>query len=272
MAESRGQQTDGNESAAASPGKTKSAFLGAVAGLSVGALIGLAFSEISLGGANTALPGIGAAIGLILGLLHFQKLLGTVAGVVAVGLLVIAYTPLVGWLVSQPPEGDPLQKADAVVALGAGIFSDGSLGCHSRDRSLHALELLREGYASELVVPAAADSWGPAVREQMGRLGLNFPVDQPGTVANTHDEAMVVSQLAAQRGWKRVILVTNAWHMRRAAGCFRKLGLDIVRSPCSDSCADMIHPTTLVDRLRAFGCWLHETVGYGIYKMRGWIE
>jgi uncharacterized SAM-binding protein YcdF (DUF218 family) len=271
MAESPGQKTDGNESAAAA-GNSRSAHFGSVAGLCLGALIGLALSEFSLGGANTVLPAVGAAAGLILGLLRFQRFLWSMTAVVAIGVLVIAYTPLVGWLLSQPPEADPLQQADAVVALGAGIFSDGSLGCHSRDRSLYALELLREGYARELVVPAAAESWGPAVREQMARLGLHFPVDEPGVVANTHDEAIVVARLAKERGWRRVILVTNAWHMRRAAGCFRKAGLDIVRSPCSDSCADMIHPTTLGDRLRAFGCWLHETIGYRVYRMRGWIE
>jgi uncharacterized SAM-binding protein YcdF (DUF218 family) len=243
-----------------------------LAGLCIGVMAGFALSQC-IPGNPQFWPALGAVAGLVLGWLRLWRTVWAIGAVTTLGILVIAYTPLVPWLVSSPPATDALEPADAVVALGAGVLSDGALGCHSRDRSLHALELLREGYAKELVLPVAPpESWAPAVHEQMSRLGMSYPVDEPGPVRNTHDESMVVAALARQRGWRRVILVTNAWHMHRAAATFAKAGVNVLRSPCGDSCADMIHPANLGDRLRALGCWLHEAVGYRFYRLRGWAD
>ena len=243
-----------------------------IAGLCLGVFAGFALSQC-IPGSPRFWPALGAVLGAALGWLRLWRVVWAVGLTVAAGILVIAYTPLVPWLVSMPPVTDPLEPADAVVALGSGVFSDGSLGCHSRDRALHAMELLREGYAKELVVPVpASESWGPAVWEEMSRLGLKYPVDEPGPVRNTHDESMVVAALVRERGWRRVILVTNAWHMHRAAATFRRAGVSVLRSPCGDSCVDMVHPDGLGDRLRALGCWLHESIGYRVYRARGWSD
>jgi uncharacterized SAM-binding protein YcdF (DUF218 family) len=251
---------------------TRTSACAVLIGLCVGSLAGVAMAEISPVSGASCLPAVGGAVGGLLGLMRLRRVLWGMGFSVAICVLMIAYTPLVPWLVSTPPRSDLLEPADAVVALGAGTHSDGSLVCHSRDRSLHAIELLREGYAKELVLPVARDSWAPAVREQMANLGLSFPVDEPGPVANTHDEATVVAELARQHGWRRVILVTNAWHMPRAAATFKRAGVDVLRAPCSDSCADMVHPTSMSDHFRAFGCWLHETIGYRVYRARGWAD
>ena len=34
-----------------------------------------------------------------------------------------------------------------------------------------------------------------------------------------------------ERGWRKIILVTSAWHMPRAARLFRKAGVDFVPFP-----------------------------------------
>jgi len=269
MADAQGENPPVQPSAKPSPWLAWSRNM--LAGICVGVMAGFALAQC-IPGSPQFWPALGAIVGALLGGLRLWRVMWSIALLATFGILIIAYTPLVPWLVSSPPVGDPLEPADAVVALGSGVLSDGSLGCHSRGRSLHALELLREGYGKELVLPVAAESWSGAVHEEMSRLGLNYPVDEPGPVHNTHDEAMAVAGLARQRGWRRVILVTNAWHMPRAAATFKKAGVNVLRSPCGDSCADMIHPTNLGDRLRALGCWLHEAVGYRVYRARGWAD
>jgi len=52
-----------------------------------------------------------------------------------------------------------------------------------------------------------------------------------GEVGNTFDEAHAVQQLMRERGWKKIILVTSAWHMPRAARLLRKAGVDFVPFP-----------------------------------------
>jgi uncharacterized SAM-binding protein YcdF (DUF218 family) len=213
-----------------------------------------------------------AIIGIALYMTRFRALLWAGATACAFAALVITYTPLVPWLLSGPPESDLLQSADAVVALGAGVnLSDHSLGVNSQDRVVHALELIQSGYAPRLILPGAEDSWGPTVEAQMRGLGIKAPMIDAGPAGNTHDEANDVAAILKEHGWHRVLLVTNAWHMRRAAAVFKKAGVDVIRAPCSDSRSDMINPTGLGDRCRALSCWMHEAIGYRLYQMRGWI-
>ena len=65
-------------------------------------------------------------------------------------------------------------------------------------------------------------------------VGRGVPADQVQVtreVGNTADEARAVRDLMAERGWKKIILVTSAWHMRRAARQFRKAGVDFAPLP-----------------------------------------
>jgi uncharacterized SAM-binding protein YcdF (DUF218 family) len=46
---------------------------------------------------------------------------------------------------------------------------------------------------------------------------------------NTRENALYVKDLVAEHSSTgKVILVTSAFHMRRAEGCFRKVGIDVI--------------------------------------------
>ncbi len=46
-----------------------------------------------------------------------------------------------------------------------------------------------------------------------------------GKSRNTRENATESAAIIAAHGWKRVLLVTSAWHVPRALGCFRAAGL-----------------------------------------------
>jgi uncharacterized SAM-binding protein YcdF (DUF218 family) len=76
-------------------------------------------------------------------------------------------------------------------------------------------------------------------------------------VGNTADEAAALAALMHERGWTKILLVTTAWHMPRAARLFNKAGVNIVPFPV-DFQAGMKMRLTLLDFLpRAEG--LHNT-------------
>ncbi len=82
--------------------------------------------------------------------------------------------------------------------------------------------------------------------------------------------------LAKEKGWKKIILVTSAWHMRRAAATFRKAGLDVipVGCDCQGSVALQRDRVSLVPRAQSlilFKLWAEETLGYAAYRLHGWI-
>jgi uncharacterized SAM-binding protein YcdF (DUF218 family) len=105
----------------------------------------------------------------------------------------------------------------------------------------------------------------------MGHLGMKQEVLAVGPVVNTHDEAVAVARLAAERGWKRVIVVTSPTHTRRACAAFERAGLAVVCTPATETQYNAEALEGPDDRLRAFEALGHEWIGLLVYRLRGWI-
>jgi uncharacterized SAM-binding protein YcdF (DUF218 family) len=141
-------------------------------------------------------------------------------------------------------EVEACPHADAIVVLG-GVVRD-SRGdprsiewSESADRFEKGVFLLQAGRANALLFTGGPLDWvrdgyteGDAMRSAAGNFGLD-----PSSIyvvrgaATTADEARRVSSFAREKGWKRLILVTSAFHMRRAAMLFRREGLSVIPFP-----------------------------------------
>lgn len=222
------------------------------------------------------------------------------AGTAGVALLiwVVGATPLPGTLLAsleRPWVGvkrEALPEADAIVLLGG--FSApsreevGRLHFNqSADRAVTALELLRLGKAKTLVVGGSAVTvqGEPFVEADLFKgilkswQGTAPEVISLGGCKHTRHEAEKVARVAQEQGWKRVLLVTSASHLRRATGVFRTTtGLEVVPVPSAFlTSVSIITPDSLdlVPRSAGFGkleAWLHEVVGWRVYRWRGWIS
>jgi uncharacterized SAM-binding protein YcdF (DUF218 family) len=90
---------------------------------------------------------------------------------------------------------------------------------------------------------------------------------------STHEAAVSVTAMLRQKGIRRIVLVTEAYHMPRAEGSFRREGLTVAPAPCR------FHGFSLsLERLlpgEEAITWsenvLHEWGGLISYRMRGWI-
>jgi hypothetical protein len=252
---------------------------GALSGLVLGVLSWVAARELGIRsippfGAIENMMLIAAAAGLCLGMTRARPLLWVAAGAAAIGVLVVAYVLPTADALRAWVREDPAPRVEVVVALSAGTHPDGTPDSEAELRLVRAYELLRMGHARRLLVtrlPPPFPSTLAAVREQMRRLGLPQPVEEVGPVANTHEEALAVARLARAHGWKRVIVVSDALHLRRAGAVFAHAGLEPFCVPGLKGNYDLeglIGPT---DRLAAFRDWLHEVIGLQIYRLRGWI-
>lgn len=249
----------------------------AFTGFCLGALTGTGFSLLGLCTLaefdDTFL--LMGCLGLLLWQTRLRCVLAALAGIVLFVMGMVAYTPLVSHLLPRLLRRDVLQSAPAVVVLSSHVQKEQTLSAPAQERILQGYRILRTGLASRLVLTNATVEYGsqaPLIREQMRMLGLNYPVEEAGKVQNTHDEALAVARLAKRNGWTRVILVTHPWHSRRAAAVFEKAGLPVLCAPCVEGNVDMAALTGCSDRLAAFRLWLHEAVGYQIYKWHGWVN
>jgi len=125
--------------------------------------------------------------------------------------------------------------ADAIVILGAPIRADGSLSPMAEERVRVAVDLYRAGLAPVLCVvgghcpPGYEDTPGEA--EGMARLvrALGVPesairVDRRST--STVTNAARAAAILLPEGRRRVWLVTQPFHLRRARFHFRRAGFD----------------------------------------------
>jgi uncharacterized SAM-binding protein YcdF (DUF218 family) len=171
--------------------------------------------------------------------------------IAALALLYVGSMPIVGsrlthWLESRYPTLalDQVESADAIVPLG-GIFgppvADGflpNLG-EASERLEAGIVLWQKQKAPWLVFTGGRVPWSTHTEVEgaackRAAIARGIPEEQilvTREVGNTVDEALAVGDLMRERGWRKIILVTSAWHMPRAARLFRKAGVGFVPFP-----------------------------------------
>lgn len=171
--------------------------------------------------------------------------------IVALALLYVTSMPLVGnslagWLESRYPAVaiDQVENADAIVPLG-GIFGPTTqegflpnLG-EASERLEAGIVLWEKKKAPWLVFTGGRLPWSKQTEvegaaSKRAAIARGVPAEQiivTREVGNTIDEAYAIRDLMRERGWRKIILVTSAWHMPRAARLFHKAGVDFVPFP-----------------------------------------
>ena len=173
-----------------------------------------------------------------------------------------------------------IPQADAVVVLGGGLrpklpprraveVAEGG------DRLLTGLRLMRQSKAPLLVTSGArvsftaADPAPPeAIRARDLAIELGLKPSQillnPGS-RTTAEEAQAIGELGQRRGWKRVLLVTSAFHMPRSLATFqRRSGLTVIPGSFDKDLlpdAEFLYLSSVA---------LKEHVGLLAYRLKGW--
>jgi uncharacterized SAM-binding protein YcdF (DUF218 family) len=122
--------------------------------------------------------------------------------------------------------------AEAIVVLGCRLRDDGAPSPVLRRRVARAVELYRAGRAPLLLMSGGGA--GPTAEAAIMReLALAAGVPEAALLCepasrDTVENALNAARLLRERGIGRVVLVSDATHLPRAALLFRLAGLDIV--------------------------------------------
>lgn len=154
----------------------------------------------------------------------------TVARILLVAILI---WPLAAWLAARVLITEaPLAKADAIVVLGG--------SANYRERSRKAARLLLDGRAQRILITNdnQRGPWSSVEQrnlyfyeralEELDDAGVpDERVDVLMTpVDGTHEEAEVVKEYAVEHGLHSVLIVTSAYHSRRALWTFSRVFRD----------------------------------------------
>jgi uncharacterized SAM-binding protein YcdF (DUF218 family) len=153
------------------------------------------------------------------------------------------------------------------------------------DRVMHAVQLYKTGKVRNLLLSGGsgsleADSVTEAERMRRVMLLSGVPdsvIMLEGKSRNTHENALFTRQMLDSLGQhKHYLLVTSAFHMRRAQACFAHEGLqtDAFTTDFYSSDTPYELDSFLLPRAEAIVAWdklIREWVGMLMYKISGYI-
>jgi uncharacterized SAM-binding protein YcdF (DUF218 family) len=145
------------------------------------------------------------------------------------------------------------------------------------DRIVRGFELLRSGAARHVLLSGGPAPDGPSEADRLAAKLVAWGIAPDRIVVeprstNTHENAVESARLIAQRGWRRVLLVTSAAHMPRAAGCFHAVGLRPDTLPVDHHAS---HAGAWFPSARALATSaeaLHELAGRIVYRVVGYAS
>jgi uncharacterized SAM-binding protein YcdF (DUF218 family) len=153
--------------------------------------------------------------------------------IVKILLVCILIWPFAAWAAARLLITEaPLAKADAIVILGG--------SANYKERAHEAARLLLDGHSQRILV-TNDNNRGPWSRAEQRNLffyersfeelrNAGVPAERvqllPQPVSGTHEEAELVRQYANDHGFQSVLVVTSAYHSRRALWTFSRVFRD----------------------------------------------
>ena len=195
-------------------------------------------------------------------------------------------TPIMTWVVGVPlereflvdgrvPMVETFPDADAIILLGGGMGADTNRNSYaemsaSADRVWQAARLCKADKAPKVIATGngAIDTTLPLLKD----FGLAEECVSFLDAKNTEEEAKGIAKM----GYKKILLVTSAWHMKRARLMFEKYApeIEIVCAPADFEqtmmAENLFSPKAILPDVYAFqlnSVALHEWVGIIGYKL-----
>jgi uncharacterized SAM-binding protein YcdF (DUF218 family) len=137
-------------------------------------------------------------------------------------------------------EVDNARQADVIIVLGCRVGRDGGPSRCIRERAGHAADLYRRGFAPWVIATGGETERGPvesaALRGVLEEGGVPAgSIVEESRAHNTIQNIRYSSEIMRERGWQSAVLVTEPYHINRAALIARDFGLEVYPSPALDS-------------------------------------
>jgi uncharacterized SAM-binding protein YcdF (DUF218 family) len=152
------------------------------------------------------------------------------------GFLVTAFTPLTLLLSDFVFAAADEHPADAIVVLGHSVADDGTLSRPSLQRAVHGILLYKRGLAPLIVFSGAQNATGISEALVRAHMASEFGVPPAAiltesAIQRTRDEARRIHALLEPRRARRVLLVSERWHLKRAGPLFQRAGFTVFPAP-----------------------------------------
>ncbi|KQP07165.1 hypothetical protein ASF28_14245 [Methylobacterium sp. Leaf99] len=213
----------------------------------------------------------------------------------ALGLLVAGFSPLALWVALPLEERFPAFVDDGtpvagIVVLGGGVETrlsaarDQLVLNEAGERQIALADLARRYPDARLAFAGGSAGLRPgevSESEIVGRTadGLGLPRTRlilEDRSRNTRENAAFTAALVKPKPGERWLLVTSAWHMPRAVGCFRAAGFTVAAYPVDYRTAgprDAVRFNSFAsDGLALLDVVVKEWIGLAAYRLAGYTD
>jgi uncharacterized SAM-binding protein YcdF (DUF218 family)/lysophospholipase L1-like esterase len=197
--------------------------------------------------------------------------IGVLTGIVALlaARAVVNRTSIADWFVSSLVLTNTSGPADAIVVPGAGVIGRCTTNLNGVRRVLLAAQMWRERRADVVLFVGGTGQPGCPVAVAMGHLAREIGIPEAqlrleSFSRSTRENAERAAPQLTALGAKRVLVVTDQLHMRRASGVFARLGFEVERASVP------IYEGHL-DNVSMLYAGIREMAALGYYRMRGWV-
>ena len=196
-----------------------------------------------------------------------------IVAALAVTYMVLFQTPI-AWELADPLEiSEPPQPADVIVVFAGGVGESGQAGGGYQERVKRAVDLYRDGYAPRMIF---SSGFVFAFEEAEVMRGLAMANGVPPeailletNATNTYENVVLSNKILSANGWKRILLVSSPYHMRRAVMTWRRSapGVRVIATPVPISQFYLRDGAPSFEQLRGL---LQEYAAIALYWWRGW--
>ena len=129
-----------------------------------------------------------------------------------------------------------LEPAPVIVVLGARVLEGGVASGPLRSRVERAVELYRSGLADTLLFSGGVGGFPPSEARVARNIAVSLGVPEEACILeeeshSTAENARFSAQILRGRGVRRVLLVSDPYHLFRARQNFRLQGIDAIPVP-----------------------------------------
>jgi len=197
-----------------------------------------------------------------------------IVAALAVIYLLVFQTPLVWWMASPLQVSEAPRAADAIVVFAGGVGESGRAGGGFQERVTQAIALYRAGHAQRMIF-SSGFVFTLREAEVMKAIAVDNGVPERDifleeSAANTRENVVHTKAILDAHGWRRILLVSSPYHMRRAMLTFEKLapGIEVIATPVPES---QFYAHTRGASLEQIRGLLHEAAAIVQYWWRGWL-
>ena len=170
---------------------------------------------------------------------------------------------------------------DAVVVLGGLVRDPSPTGrvelSEGVDRLTTAFSVLSRGEARYAILAGGAMQNGLGEAATMRDLLVSWGIARERLIVddrslNTRDNAAISKEIAEQRGFHSLLLVTSAFHMLRSEECFRAAGLEVDKLPVDYLAPSRHGLLPRAEHLRGSELAIRELAGRVVYRVMGYAR